>query len=49
MVLPSAVSRDGKSQGVVREFHRAFPPRCLHQPAGQPVGVGLVGVASRGV
>ncbi len=38
-----------KSQGVVRELHRAFTPRCLHQPAGQPVGVGLVGVAGRGV
>ena len=40
---------DRKSQGVVRELHRAFPPRCLHQPAGQPVGVGLVGVVGRGV
>ncbi|MCS2682893.1 hypothetical protein NXV81_28285 [Bacteroides ovatus] len=46
-----AVSRlpDRKPQGVVCELHRAFPPRCLHQPAGQPVGVGLVGVACRGV
>lgn len=40
---------DRKSQGVVRELHRAFTPRCLHQPAGQPVGVGLVGVVGRGV